>query len=61
MNIREKLKQAYKYITRGWNDEASGAIHPRVEIIPPIFFDVFRWSLIFAIVYKIVEYLFGLI
>ena len=58
--MRDKLKKIVAYIFRGW-DKEPGFRHSRLHILPPIFFELFSYIVIIAILYKVGAYLWSLI
>jgi len=54
------LKRIVTHITRSWEDESERP-HPRMRILPPFFFDLLGYGLVFTILYHLFQYLYSLI
>ena len=42
------IKKIWKYITRSWDSEAD--THPRLRLLPPIFYDVLAVCMVIGII-----------
>jgi hypothetical protein len=51
-----RFNKVIAYIFRSW-DKEPGNIHPKLKILPPIFYEITAYLLALSLLYKLVVYL----
>jgi hypothetical protein len=53
------IQKVIKHIFRGWSD-VGHQVHPRMKILPPIFWVLLAYAILFAILFQIGKYVINL-